>query len=127
VLGDRPPEREVARLCRRWTTVEVDALVELFTDDVVRVDHRTLGYDEAHGRDGIRETYTMMFEVSAEVHVHPEELLACDDRVLALRATLRGKAAEGGGEFATPCGYLFVVTDGRIQRLERSNPTPARR
>ena len=32
-----------------------EPLIGLFADDVVRVDHRSLGYDEAHGRDGIRD------------------------------------------------------------------------
>jgi ketosteroid isomerase-like protein len=122
VLGDRPPERAVARLCRRWTTGHLDELVALFTDDVVRVDHRTLGYEQAHGRNGIRETYLAMFGVSDEVRIEPREVLACDERVLVLRATLRGTAAQGGGQFATPCGYLFVVTDGRIERLEQFEP-----
>ena len=109
-------------MCRRWTPASVDELVELFTDDVVRVDHRSLGYEEAHRREGIREVYEAMLGVSAEVHIDPEEVLACDDRVLVLSATLRSTAAEGGGEFATPCGYLFVVAEGRVQRLEQFEP-----
>src|SRR5439155_27047113 len=113
------PERVVARLCRRWTAADIETLIGLFTDDVVRVDHRTLGYDEAHGRDGIRDTYATMLDVSSEVHIDPQEVLACDDRVLVLLATLRGTAAEGGGEHATPCGHLFVVTDDRVQRQEQ--------
>jgi ketosteroid isomerase-like protein len=88
----------------------------------VRVDHRSLGYEEAHGREGIREIYSEMLGVCAEVHIEPDEVLACDDRVLVFRATLRGSAADGGGEFATPCGYLFSAAEGRVQRLEQFEP-----
>jgi ketosteroid isomerase-like protein len=122
ISGDRPVERVAARMCRHWTPGCVDELVDLFTDDVVRVDHRSLGYEEAHGRAGIREVYETMLGVSAEVHIDPEEVLARDDRVLVLRATMRGTAAEGGGEFATPCGYLFVVAEDRVARLEQFEP-----
>jgi ketosteroid isomerase-like protein len=122
VLGDRPPERVAGRLCRRWTAADIETLIGLFTDDVVRVDHRSLGYEEAHGRDGLRETYLAMLGVSSEVLIDAEEVLAFDDRVLLFRATLRGVAIEGGGEIATPCGYLLVVADHRIERLEQFEP-----
>jgi class 3 adenylate cyclase/ketosteroid isomerase-like protein/tetratricopeptide (TPR) repeat protein len=119
VLGDRPPERAVAKLCRRWTVAALDELADVYTEDVVQIDHRALVSHEVHGRDGVREAYRSALSSSPRLRLEPDEVLACDDRVLALRVTLRGTGGEDGGEFATSFAFVVVAAGGRIQRVEQ--------
>jgi class 3 adenylate cyclase/ketosteroid isomerase-like protein/tetratricopeptide (TPR) repeat protein len=121
-LGDRPPERAVAALCRPWEPAELDELMELFPETVVRVDHRGAGPTQLDGRELLRREYTAQLETLEYLVLQPDEVLACDDRVLAMRATLRGTGRGSAGTFVTVAGYVIVVADGRIQRLEYYEP-----
>jgi tetratricopeptide (TPR) repeat protein len=118
-LGDRAPERAVAAFCRPWSGSDLDELVELFPPDIVAVDPGGQGYREARGRDALREAYGSALETFRYVYVRPDEVLACDDRVLAVRATVHGMGKDGAGELSTVINYVLVVEDGWIRRLEQ--------
>jgi hypothetical protein len=45
--------------------------------------------------------------------------LACDDRVIALRATVHGTTIEGGARFNRPMGIVVLVEDGLIVRRDQ--------
>jgi class 3 adenylate cyclase/ketosteroid isomerase-like protein/tetratricopeptide (TPR) repeat protein len=120
VLGHRAPERAVAAFCRPWTPGEADELLGLFPDDVLLVDHRD-GESWVFGSAGLRRRYTELLERVRVLHVAPDEVLACDDRVIALRATSRGADRNRGGE-VTAAEYVLVVEDGRVVRVERYQP-----
>lgn len=119
VLGDRPSERAFAAFCRPWARADLDEMMELFPEPVARVDHRGVGLAEVYGRDDLRRQYAAALETLSYLSIRPDEVLACDDRVLAVRATLRGAGDGAAGEFMTKADYVVVVTDGRIERLER--------
>jgi ketosteroid isomerase-like protein len=121
-LGDRPPERAVASFCRPWCLADVDELMELFSETVVRMDHRGVGFAQVGGREHLRREYTAQLETQRYLTFQPDEVLACDDRVLAMRATLRGTGRDSAGTFVTVADYVIVVEDGRIQRLEHYEP-----
>jgi class 3 adenylate cyclase/tetratricopeptide (TPR) repeat protein/ketosteroid isomerase-like protein len=122
-LGDRPPERAAAAFCRPWTVGDVDELVELFPPDVVLVDRRSLGDEVVHGRDQLRASYLANLATLGSLHVRPDQVLACDDRVLAMRTTMRGSGRDGAGEFVTAANYVCVVEQGRITRFEHFEGT----
>jgi hypothetical protein len=42
-----------------------------------------------------------------------DEVLACDERAIAMRVTWRGTAVDGGGQLDYPLGLVIVVEDGR--------------
>jgi class 3 adenylate cyclase/ketosteroid isomerase-like protein/tetratricopeptide (TPR) repeat protein len=122
VLGDRAPERAVAAFCRPWAPDELDELMDQFPPDVVRVDHRDAGLPDANGPDGLRREYVAALDGLRYLYVQPDEVLACDDRVLALRATVRGTGREASGDFVTATEYVFVVEEGVIRRIEHFEP-----
>jgi ketosteroid isomerase-like protein len=93
--------------------------MQLFPETVARVDHRGVGFAEVCGREDLRRQYAAQLETLCYLTIKPDEVLACDDRVLAMRATLRGTGRGSTGEFVTEADYVFVVEDGRIQRLEQ--------
>jgi tetratricopeptide (TPR) repeat protein/ketosteroid isomerase-like protein len=121
-LGSRPPEQAVAAFCRPWALTDLDELMKLFPPTVVRVDHRGVGFAEVYGREHLHQEYANQLEVLHHLTIQPDEVLACDDRVLAMRASLRGTGRGSTGEFVNVADYVIVVEDGRIQRLERYEP-----
>jgi ketosteroid isomerase-like protein len=121
-LGDRLPEQTVAALCRPWALADLDELIQLFGETVLRADHRGLGHAEVYGREDLRREYAAQLDTLHYLTIQPDEVLACDDRVLAMRATLRGTGRGSTGEFVNVADYVIVVADGRIQRLERYEP-----
>jgi class 3 adenylate cyclase/ketosteroid isomerase-like protein/predicted ester cyclase len=117
-LGDRPPERFWAELLRAYARSDLDALVALYDENVVSVDHRELGWDEMRW-ENIGDFWRSALATSTEQHAEIDEVLACDDRVIALRLTFHAVSADTGGVFAVPLGNVCVIEDGRWVRQER--------
>jgi len=117
-LAHRPPERAVAAFCRPWSAGDLDELVELLPPDIVAVGHGGHRW-EARGRDTLRAAYGSALDKFRYVHIRPAEVLACDDRVLAVRATVNGLGRDGHEEFSAVINYVVVVEAGRIRRLEQ--------
>jgi class 3 adenylate cyclase/predicted ester cyclase len=113
VLGNRPPERHYAEWIRRWATRDVDALLDLYAEDIVLVDHRAIGWEEYRGHEISREVLQSTFSISPDVRFEIDEVLACDERVIAVRVGFRGRASDGSGDFALLVGLVAVVEDGR--------------
>jgi hypothetical protein len=61
----------------------------------VTVDHRALGW-EPLANDDIRPWYESFFAVSPDARWHVDEVLACDDRVIAQLVTFHGRSNDGG-------------------------------
>ncbi len=113
-LGDQPPEQLVARLERSQVRHDLDALLELFSPGVTFVDHRSLAWDQAHGVDDIRHFFASAFAMFPVYWVEVDEVLACDERVIAMRTTTRGFDAAGAGRFEISFGAVLACEDGRI-------------
>ena len=120
-LGNRPPERYYAEYVRRFATHDIEVLLELLSEDWVVVDHRTLGGEDVRGRDGAREVFQSVLAVSPDIRYEIDEVLACDERVIALRIAYRGHANEsdGSGEFASIFGYVAAIEDGRAVSVDQ--------
>ncbi len=48
---------------------------------------------------------------SSDPRIEMEEVLACDERVIAIRATVRGTSPDGR-QFEVPLGLVDVIEDG---------------
>jgi hypothetical protein len=75
----------------------------VWADALVVVDHRGLGWDKVQGLEALRENIRSAMQMWPDVRVEVDEVLACDERVIAFRDP-------------------FVVADGSIHRLEQFEP-----
>ena len=118
-LGGTPPERVWAEYVRRWTERDPDRFVEgLYAQDFVSVDHRKIGWEEM-SRDAAKEHCRSLLDSSPDLRLEIDEVVVCDDRVIALDATWRGSSEEGGGVVELALGYVSVSDSGLVSRLER--------
>ncbi len=116
-FGDRPPERWYAEFLRDYAAHDIDRVLELYAEDVLMVDHRAVGWDPVHGRDELRKLYESVFAASPGIRVEVEEVLACDERVIATHIAFRGEGRLAG-EFEDPMSHVTVVEGGRCVRVD---------
>ncbi len=55
LLGDKPPERWWSRFVERFREHDRAGLAEMWSPDMVLVDHRAVGWEEMHGLDSMLE------------------------------------------------------------------------
>ena len=96
-------------------------MVELYTKDFRRVDHRRLAWDET-GQTDQRRFYESFFSIGCELWARVVEVLACGDRVIALSWTVHGRHRDGGGTFEIPIGDLMVIEDGLVHSADVYDP-----
>jgi ketosteroid isomerase-like protein len=111
VLGEHPPERFYAEFMRRYAEHDLEGLLALYAEQFVLVDHRRLGWSELRGHDTLRLVYESVFKESPDVRGDVDEVLACDDRVIAMREGYRGHGTRAGA-FESLFGNVTVVEDG---------------
>jgi ketosteroid isomerase-like protein len=122
-LGDRPPERFWAEFCQRWATMDADRIAELYADDWVGIEHRQLGWEEMRGREAVRAYIASVLEDALDVRCEVEEVLACDERAIALIVTYGGSSTRiGRGTWQNGYGSVVLVDANQITRLERFEP-----
>jgi hypothetical protein len=112
-MENRAPERLVAEYKRRFDAHDLDGLVELRARTCALVDHRRRRPE----RDGDGERWHPGF-ASTDVRIELDELLACDERVIAMRAAVRGTVPDDGAMFEVRFGAVDVVEDGRFTSVE---------
>ena len=111
-LADLPPLRHYAEYGRRYASRDLDSFIAMFDEDWKMVDHRPGGWESAFGRDVCRVLTASVLAVSPDVHFTVDEVLACDERVLAMRASYHGSGIGGRGRFAFEAGFVTVVEGG---------------
>jgi hypothetical protein len=112
-LADLPPLRYYAEYGRRYESQDLDAFIEMFSAGWRMVDHRADGWASSVGREGCRVLTASVFAVSPDVRFAVDEVLACDERVVAMRASYHGSGIGGRGRFAFEAGFVTVVEHGR--------------
>ncbi len=122
LLGDRPPEEFYRRWLPLSAAADVDALTNLVAEDFVRIDHRSLGWEPLHGRDANVALWSSAYEGIAHLRMEIDEVLACDERVIALRFTWHGVAIGGPGEFEVGVGQVNVIEDGIWRSCDQYAP-----
>ncbi len=89
-LGDRPIERVLADQLRAFNDHDLERSAELVSDEIEVRDHRSFGGEPIRGHAPMLEYTRSIFEIAPDVLREFEEVIACDDHVIALRASYRG-------------------------------------
>jgi hypothetical protein len=105
------PERLVVEYKRRFDAHDIDGLRDLQAEGFVMVDRREVGLRAAE--EEWRPEYGAF-----DMRIELEEVLACDERVIAMRAAVRGTNADGE-QFEVPLGLVDVIEDGLFVGAER--------
>lgn len=111
-LAGLAPLRYYAEFARRYASRDLDAFIEMFDEDWMMVDHRSAGWEGVVRRDRCRALTKSVYAVSPDVRFAIDEVLACDDRVVAMRASYIGHGRGGQGAFAFVAGFVTVVENG---------------
>ncbi len=117
-LGNRPPERFVAEYSRLHAARDMEAFIQLHAEDCVVLDHRKVGWEETRGREALERMYRSGIEIAPDLRHEVDEVLACDERVLATRVTWTGHAADGDGELSYAVSGVWVIEGGRLLSID---------
>jgi ketosteroid isomerase-like protein len=123
-LGDTASERALREFALRFARAEIEPLLESTSPDYAFVDHRQLGWDPVHGRDGFMALAESAHnEGQLDLRFEVEEVLAADQRVVAALARYIGHARDAqGGEFSVDVGVVCVFDDGRVASVDQYEP-----
>lgn len=123
-LGNRPPEEVSKRYLRAFAARDIEALTDLTTDDIAWVDHRGLSWEQSPGKGAWLTATLSAFRGVSDIRVEIDEVLACDDRVIAVVFSWRGTASPGAGRgpFELSVGHVTVIDGSRIARVEQFEP-----
>jgi len=121
ILGDRPPERYWAEYQRLYAAHDVDALLEMYVEDWVVTDHRALGWGNARGRKHAEALLRSVLSTSPNLRLEVDDVIACDEHVIAMRYTWRGHGLKAG-EVALSVGAVTVIEDGLWVSLDLYEP-----
>ena len=117
-LGDRPPERHFEEWARRFLARDLESLRELYAPDCWLVDHRPFSYfGELRGVENVLEMARSTLTSNLGARWGIDEVLACDDQVIAARCTWYGKGIKAG-DFAVSWGFVSVIKDGQNLGLD---------
>ena len=110
-LGYRAPERLAVEYKRRFDAHDLDGLRDLHAKGFAMVDHRE------HNSQDAEEEWRPEYG-SPDLRIEMEEVLACDERVIAMRATVRGTNPDGQA-FEVSLGLVDAVEDGLFVSADR--------
>ncbi|HTU79408.1 MAG TPA: hypothetical protein VMF09_11665 [Solirubrobacteraceae bacterium] len=108
------PQRLCAEYKRLFDVQDIDGLRELRAEGCTLIDHRSGPFV---GYTGQLPPPVASFDTRIELI----ELLACDERAIAMLAAVRGTAPDTGA-FEVAFGAVDVVEDGRYVRIELFDP-----
>ncbi|HEX3909973.1 MAG TPA: nuclear transport factor 2 family protein [Solirubrobacteraceae bacterium] len=111
--------RYYAEYGRRYEARDLDAFIELFDEGWSMTDHRAEGWATTLGRDACRALTASVFAVSPSVRFAVDEVIACDERAVAMRASYHGQGAGGHGRFAVEAGFVTVVENGHSLSVDQ--------
>ncbi len=103
-----------------FSRMDVDAMMENYTEDAVVIDRRRVSLGTFRGHDELRPYYLSIFHSASELH---EELrvVAHSGDVVVADCELRGRLADAPARVAdvvVPYGLVLRLRDGRIHELE---------
>jgi SnoaL-like domain len=116
---ERAPLRYYAEYGRRYAARDLDAFMDLFADGWTMVLHSAGAATETIEVATCRAWTASVYAVSPDARFTIDEVLACDERVLAMRASYHGHGPGGRGEFAYVAGFVAVVEDGHSVYTEQ--------
>jgi hypothetical protein len=117
--GARAPLRYYAEYGRRYAARDLDAFMEMFAPGWQMIDHRAGMSTEPIGVETCRAWTASVLAVSPDVRFAIDEVLACDERVVAMRASYHGQGPGGHGEFAFISGFVTLVEQGHSVHVDQ--------
>ncbi len=111
-LADLPPLRYYAEYGRRYAARDLDGFIELFDENWTMTDHRAGNQGWTMRREQCRAMTASVFAVSPDVRFSVDEVISCEERVVAMRASYHGSGVGGHSRFAFEAGFVTVVEDG---------------
>jgi len=112
-LGDSAPERVWAEHRRRFAARDAAGMLELAGDGWTMTDHRTLGWAPVRNREEAEQfTRSVEANTSRAMWSEVQEVVAVNDRALAMRMRWRGRGHPPVGEFEIPVGVVIAVENG---------------
>jgi SnoaL-like domain len=118
-LAELAPLRHYAEYGRRYAAHDLDAFLALFDAGWKLVDHRPGGWKSELGLEDCRALTASVFAVSPDVRFAVDEVLACDERVVAMRVSYHGSGIGGRGRFAFEAGVVALVEDEHTIRVDQ--------
>jgi hypothetical protein len=81
-----------------------------------------VGWEAIDNPQALRAFVESVLETVTDLRCEVDDVLACDERVIALRTTWHGHSADTGGEVEFKFGYVAVVEDGLLVRQDHYDP-----
>ncbi len=122
-LATGPPSATRWNVSGSGPARDLDGMMELYAEDWVLRDHRTVSTQaDINGRAELRAQLEALLEMSLEIRLDVDEVIACDERVMAHLVAWRGTARDGGGVFEAPVGFVSVKESGREVSVDQYDP-----
>ncbi|HEX8123285.1 MAG TPA: adenylate/guanylate cyclase domain-containing protein [Solirubrobacteraceae bacterium] len=121
-LGDREVERVWDAYCAAFSAQDWDAVRALVHDDVVLVDHRSIGWQEIRGIEAYLDAQRSGAAVAQEPELRVARVLEASEDTALVVCALHAHAHAGGGAIEIPLGVLNRTRDGRVDRVELFAP-----
>jgi ketosteroid isomerase-like protein len=108
----------VRQVGERWNAGDIDALLELYSDDiVVQTGEHWPEQGTVQGKAAFRESIDEWLSVWQAIAIETGQIEAHGDRVV-VRGAWQSTGRLSGVEGTLPIHIVFTVRDGRIARLE---------
>jgi hypothetical protein len=112
--AELPPLRFFAEFGRRYAARDTEGILALFAENWGMVDFRAGDWKgDIAALKGARELIEAVFAVSPDVRLTVDEVLACDERLIALRVSYKGHGEGGYGDFEYRSGYVALIENER--------------
>jgi ketosteroid isomerase-like protein len=121
-LGERPPERLVAAFMRAIAGHDVGALLDLPADACRIVDHGELGWERLGSEEDARALAASIFGSWPELSFTVDEVISCDDTLIALRGTWRDADGTATGSAGLRVGMVWALESGRVASVDIYDP-----
>lgn len=118
-MSQRGNTATVAAIYAAFARGDLETVLEAMDDSVDWVTPATLPWSEGRyrGREGLSEYFGSFAAMLADPTIDPDELIAADDRVIAIGHE-RGRGVESGRAFEARFVHTWTLREGRVTRME---------
>src|SRR5262249_43779458 len=104
----------------QYNVDHLDGYARVFAAGIESVDHRILGTWSAQGAEAVLQNLRSWFDLSRDVTVRSNDVLALRADAFLVRVTIFGTDRDNGGAFERPYLALWAFgTDGLVTRWEQ--------